>query len=600
MQPAQQRPIRPWVVFGGCVLVVVVLDWAQPVLLPLAVATLLTFLLNPPVTALQRVIGRPTAVMLVVSLTFAALALLAYGLARQVTSLAAELPAYRANIREKVADIRDASRGGTVEKVQSTLEEIEKEISKGDATPPTPVIVADPPSRLAVPVWLTALAAPLGTAAIVSVLVIFMLLEHRDLRDRLAGLIGQGYLATTTHALEEAGTRVSHYLLMQSLVNVIYGVCIGVGLWWLQVPYPLLWASLGAALRFIPYVGPWLAAGGPIVITLAALPGWTQPLLVIGFFIALELFTNMVLETVLYAGAAGVTQVALLIAVAFWTWLWGPLGLLVATPLTVCLVVLGKHVPGLRFLSTLIADQPPLSPDAMFYQRLLARNRGDAWDVLKRQLEAHTREEIYDAVLLPSLSYAERDRARGDLSADEERQIAALTLELVATLDDHLDKDDAAAEGPPAGVERLRILGYPVDAAGDEVALHMLSRLLHDLPVTLDIQSPQMLISEMIETAAAERYPVVCLADLPPSAAARTRYIIKRLRQAAPHATVLVGRWGPLTVTDEPAEALLDAGAAHVAQTLVQTRNQLRELAGHIVPPTSAVIPDTRVSAPRV
>ena len=604
------RGIRPWVVFGGCVLIVVVLEWAEPVLLPTAIAILLTFLLNPPVTALQRTIGRPAAVVLIVSVVFGGLALLGYGIARQVGTLAEELPAYRENIRQKVADVRAASRGGAVETVQTTLKEIETEMTKeDDSARPTPVVMAsEAAGLLAIPTWLTGLAAPLATAGLVSVLVIFMLLEHRDMRDRLAGLIGQGYLATTTRALEEAGTRVSHYLMMQSLVNAIYGVCVGLGLWWLDVPYPLLWATLGATLRFIPYIGPWLAAGGPILITLAALPGWTPTFYVVGFFTALELFTNLVLETVLYAGAAGVTQVALLIAVAFWTWLWGPLGLLLSTPLTVCLVVLGKHVPGFQFLSTLIADQPALGPDAMLYQRLLARNPGDAWDVIERQLQSQTREEIYDNVLLPPLSYAERDQRAGELSAAQEQEVAALTLDLLRDLDEvddaaSGDGEDGAAPGDAkddATAVRLRILGYPVAAKSDEVALHLLSRLLRDLPVAFQIQSAQMLISEMIAMVSAERIPIVCLADLPPSEAAKTRYIIKRLRQAAPHTTVLVGRWGPPSMTDEPPEALLEAGAAHVAQTLVQTRNQIRELAAHVVPASSAVIPDTRVSAPRV
>jgi predicted PurR-regulated permease PerM len=603
MPHSPARGIRPWIVFGGCVLVIVVLDWAEPVLLPTAIAILLTFLLNPPVTALQRIIGRPAAVALIVSIVFGGLALLAYGLTRQVTSLAAELPGYRQTIRQKVADIRDVSRGGAVEKVQSTLKEIETEMAKGaEPAPSRVIVVSETAGQLAMPAWLTMLTAPLATAGLVSVLVIFMLLEHRDMRDRLAGLIGQGYLATTTRALEEAGTRVSHYLLMQTLVNAIYGACVGAGLWWLGVPYPLLWASLGATLRFIPYIGPWMAAGGPILISLAALPGWTPTFYVLAFFTALELFTNLVLETVLYAGAAGVTQVALLIAVAFWTWLWGPLGLLLSTPLTVCLVVLGKHVSGFRFLSTMIADQPALGPDARLYQRLLARNPTDAWDVIKEQLAASTREEIFDNVILPPLSYAERDRESGELTVEQERGVAQLTLELLHDLDDldDRDADRPAATGRDASVPRLRILGYPVAALSDEVALHLLSRLLRDLPVSLEIQSVQMLISEMVALVSAERYPVVCLADLPPSEAAKTRYIIKRLRQAAPHVTILVGRWGPPSIGEEPSEALLEAGASHVAPTLVQTRNHVRELAAHIVPATSAVIPDTRVSAPRV
>ena len=174
---------------------------------------------------------------------------------------------------------------------------------------------------------------------------------------------------------------------MQSLVNAIYGVVAGLGLYFLGVPYALVWGMLGAALRFVPYLGPVLGAGAPILVSLAALPGWTGPLSVLGMFIVLELFTNLVLETVLYAGAAGVSQVALLISVAFWTWLWGPLGLLMATPLTVCLVVLGKHVPGLAFVGTLMADTPPLAPDYGYYQRLLARDPGEAADLIERHIK---------------------------------------------------------------------------------------------------------------------------------------------------------------------------------------------------------------------
>ena len=210
-----------------------------------------------------------------------------------------------------------------------------------------PVVVApEAASAFAGFSWLGPIVGPLGTAGLVVALVMFMLLERRDLRDRLIGLFGHGRLASTTKAFDEAGSRVSRQLLMQSLVNLVYGVGVGIGLYFLGVPYPFVWAALGAALRFIPYVGPVLGAGAPILVSLAALEGWRGPLVVVALFVVLELFTNLVLETVLYAGAAGVSQVALLVSVAFWTWLWGPLGLLLATPLTVCLVVLGKHVPG--------------------------------------------------------------------------------------------------------------------------------------------------------------------------------------------------------------------------------------------------------------
>jgi len=322
----------------------------------------------------------------IVTLVFVVLGLAGWGLARQMDHLATDLPAYRLNILAKIADVRGAGKGGTVEKLQETIEEIKTDLGKADAPngrPPQRVQVdAAPEAGFPGFAWLGPIIGPLGTAAMVVALVIFMLLERRDLRDRLIGLIGHGRLTVTTKAFDEAGSRVSKQLLMQSLVNGIYGVVAGVGLYFLGVPYPLVWGALGAALRFVPYLGPVLGAGAPILVSLAALPGWAGPLSVIGMFAALELFTNLVLETVLYAGAAGVSQVALLVSVAFWTWLWGPLGLLMATPLTVCLVVLGKHVPGLTFLGTLLSDAPALTPEMAFYQRVLADNPDGAASVM--------------------------------------------------------------------------------------------------------------------------------------------------------------------------------------------------------------------------
>ena len=359
------NPLTPWITFAGSVLIIVVLYWAQAVLVPVALAVLISFVLTPPVTWLERWIGRVPAVLIAVTLVFAVLGLAGWGLVRQMENLAEELPGYRVNILAKIADVRGAGKGGTVEKLQETIEEIKTDLGKTDApagraTAPV-MITSELVSGFPAIAWLGPIVGPLGTAALVVVLVIFMLLERRDLRDRLIGLFGQGRLTVTTKAFDEAGSRVSRQLLMQSLASLVYGVVAGLGLYFLGVPYPLVWGALGAALRYVPYVGPVIGAGGPILASLAAMPGWAGPLSVMGMFVVLELFTNLVLETALYAGAAGVSQVALLVSVAFWTWLWGPLGLLMATPLTVCVVVLGRHVPGLSSLGTLMADTPALA-----------------------------------------------------------------------------------------------------------------------------------------------------------------------------------------------------------------------------------------------
>ena len=430
------QTLKPWVIFAGCVLVIVVLYWAQAVLVPIALAVLLTFVLTPPVSWLERWLGRVPAVLAAVTLAFIVLGLAGWGLARQMEHLADDLPTYRVNILAKIADVRGAGQGGSVEKLQETIEGIKTDLGKSSeptGTAARPVVVtSEPVTGFSGFSWLGPIVGPVGTAGLVLALVIFMLLERRDLRDRLIGLFGHGQLTVTTKAFDEAGTRVSRQLLMQSVVNLVYGIAAGLGLYVLGVPYPLVWAALGAALRFIPYIGPVIGAGAPILVSLAALPGWAGPLWVMGLFVVLELFTNLVLETVLYAGAAGVSQVALLVSVAFWTWLWGPLGLLMATPLTVCLVVLGKHVPGLEFVGMLMADTPALAPEFGYYQRLLARDQGEAADLIEQHIKTEAPRSVYDALLLPALNYAERDRLEQRLSLEEETAVIDATRELLS------------------------------------------------------------------------------------------------------------------------------------------------------------------------
>ncbi len=571
-------------------LIVVVLYWAQAVLVPLALAILLTFVLTPPVTWLQRWVGRVPAVLLVATLVFALLGLAGWAVTRQMNHLVDDLPGYRANIREKIADVRGAGKGGAVEKLQETLEGIKTDMGEADAPrgpAARPVVVAtDESSWLSGFGWLGPLVAPLGKAGLVAAMVIFMLLERRELRDRLIGVIGRGQVATTTKAFDEAGTRVSRQLLMQSLVSVVYGVCVYVGLYFLDVPYPMVWAVLGAAFRFIPYVGPMLGAGAPILVSLAALDGWSGPLMVIALFVVLELFTNLVLETVLYAGAAGVSQVALLVSVAFWTWLWGPLGLLMASPLTVCLVVLGKHVPGLSFVGTLMADTSALAPEHGYYQRLLARDQSEAAELIDSHIRTDPPDTVYDTLMLPALSYAERDRLERRLSPDEEAAIVDATRELIVDAAESVRRLKGAETiaAPPAGSEDpailgprepLDVFGYAVNGVNDEVALSMLAHLVDDLPICMEILGTRMQAQELIALVRDRKFSVVCFADLPPSPSSKTRYLVKKLRAALPDVRIAVGRWAPPPLADESAQALRDAGANHVASLLVESRDYL-------------------------
>ena len=577
------QTLKRWVTFAGCVLVIVVLYWAQAVLVPIALAVLLTFVLTPPVTWLERWLGRVPAVLATVTLVFIVLGLAGWGLARQMDHLADDLPTYRVNILAKIADVRGAGKGGSVERLQETIEGIKTDLGQSSAPSgraSRPVVVT---SELVTGFpgfsWLGPIVGPVGTAGLVLAMVIFMLLERRDLRDRLIGLIGHGRLTVTTKAFDEAGTRVSRQLLMQSLVSVVYGIAAGLGLYVLGVPYALVWAALAAALRFIPYLGPVIGAGAPILVSLAALPGWGGPLSVVGLFVVLELLTNLVFETVLYAGAAGVSQVALLVSLAFWTWLWGPLGLLMATPLTVCLVVLGKHVPGLEFVGMVMADTPALAPEFGYYQRLLARDQSEAADLIEQHIKTEAPRSVYDALLLPALNYAERDRLEQRLSLDEEAALIDATRELLSDAAESIQRlqpeSSAPADTLPAPREPLRVLGWATNGIADELALQMLGHVLDDLPIVVEITKGRMLASELVSLVEAQGVSVVCLADLPPSPPSKTRYLVKRLHAALPEVRILVGRWGPPALADDSTQLLRDAGATLVASTLAETRTYL-------------------------
>ena len=592
--------VTAWVAFAGCVLVVAVLYWAQAILVPIALATLLAFLLAPAVDLLERWVGRVASVLVVVALTSALVGLAGWGLFRQASAMVDELPQYRMNIRHKIADVRWLGRGSAVERLQRTMDDIKEEVvgpQPAPGSPEKPIVVS--PERLedtwGLRAWVGPLLAPLATAGLVVVLVIFMLLERDELRNRLLGVFGSGTLAVTTRAFDEAARRVSRYLFMQSLVNVIFGVGVTLGLVAIGVPYALLWGVLAAALRFIPYVGPWIGAGAPIVVSLAALPGWTPGLLVVTLFIVLELFTNLVLETYLYADAAGVSQVALLIAVAFWSWLWGALGLLLATPLTVCLVVLGKHVPGLQPVATLMTDLPALEPPARCYQRLLARDFAEASRLVDEHLGEHEPETVYDDLLLPVLAYAERDRLSQHLTADDARHIVAATRELVRDAAVVLRaRTPAVASGAPE-----RIAGFAVEAEADELALEMLGVLLEPTGLAIELAPARLLPSELLTFLEQGRYRIACLADLPPSPASKTRYVVRKLRGTLTDLKVLVGRWAPPELADDALQPLVEAGATYAARTLLETRDQLARLMGDDAKKSNGLAPMPRASGDR-
>jgi predicted PurR-regulated permease PerM len=579
------RTLRPLVIFAGFVLVTAVLYWARPVLMPVALAVVFAFLLSPVVGALQRRLGRVVSLLLVVVLGFSVLGGITWIVATQVASLADELPKYRANIRKKISVMRGAGKDSSLDKMQSTVKDVIDELQKPDERKARPqeVIVRDqaPPDVWSVPGAIKPYVEPLATAGLVVVLVVFMLAERQELRNRIIRLVGYGRLTLTTKALDEAALRITRYLVMQSLINTTYGVALGLGFFLIGVPYAVLLGFLAAVLRFIPYIGPWLGFALPAVLSLGVFPGWTQPLLVLALFVVVEIVVSSVVEPLLYGQSAGLSQVALLVAIAFWTWLWGPIGLLLATPLTVCLVVLGKYVPQLDFITILLSDEPVLDPDVAFYQRLLAGDLDEAADIVEEHVKTHPVEQVYDEVLVAALAAAHRDGALGRLDPGDLHVVYTAAREVVDDLDareGEIGEAARARDGGAAadGVPRARVLGLPTTDEADELALVMLRQLLSSSRCEMEVLSSRMLSAEMLERVRERPPSIVCIGGLRPGGGARARYLAKRLHARFPDVKILVGRWGQRGTGDA---ALFRApGVEDVGTTLRESRDHVLAL----------------------
>ncbi len=577
------------------VLIISSLYWAQAVLIPIALAIMLTFLLSPVASASERIgLGRLPSVILIVVLTFSLLAAIGWVVTLQLTSLGNELPKYTGNVKQKIADVRGAGKGGALERVQKAIEEVKDEIQKEDVPlkdkeKPRPVVVqAEESSRFwPIPLASAAMLEPLAQAGLVIVLVIFMLIQREDLRNRLIRLVGYGRLTVTTRALEEAGQRISRYLLMQTIINSSFGLAVGFALYLIGLPYAILWGFLAAVLRFIPYVGPFAAAIMPSALSLAVFEGWMWPILVVGPFLALELLNNMVLEPLLYGESAGVSGVGLLVAIAFWTWLWGPIGLVLATPLTVCVVVLSKYVPQMDFIGVLMSDEPAMKSNISYYQRLLAMDQDEAAEIVDGHLKTHPAEQIYDDLLVPALNYVRRDRELGRLTENDEQFVFQATREILEDLntrepqiiESSSNASEAAMvvdENPSATSPKVRIIGCPARDEADELALLMFRQLLDSTRYEIELMSDETLTSEVVSLVGEKSPALICIATLPPGGLAQTRYLCKRLRARFPNLKIAVGRWG--TASGDNNKILLSAGADKVGTTMIETRDQVIQL----------------------
>jgi hypothetical protein len=373
--------------------------------------------------------------------------------------------------------------------------------------------------------------------------------------------------------MDEAGSRVSKYLLMQLVVNVTYGIPVAIGLYFIGVPNAILWGALSAVLRFIPYVGPWIAAAFPILLSLAVSPSWTAPLLTVGLFIVLELFSNNVMEPWLYGSSTGVTPIALIVAALVWTWLWGPVGLVLATPLTVCLVVMGRHIPRLAFLSIVLSDEEPLTPAEDCYHRLHRAGEHDVMELVETFLKSNPPHALFDSMLIPVITAAETDHRLGLL---ETPQLDFIEQGLRDILEDlELQRDAAVAE--PVGEVSLRVCCVPARGYRDELAGEMLVHLLRHNGQPASNASARLISGDLIGWVREEDVTVACISVVAPSTVVHARYLCSKLRRNFPDLIIIVGLWGPAETDSDIVKVLKDSGAHEIVTTVEDASDRVSQ-----------------------
>jgi predicted PurR-regulated permease PerM len=619
------------------VAIVSALYFGREVLVPIALALLLSFALAPLVRILQGWrIPRALAVIVVVLVAFAGIFSLCALMVSQVNQLAGELPRYQTTLREKIQSLRGAAAGTTtLERASQVLQDLSSELDKPAASRPAigvptgtaaspdrpiPVEVKQPdPGALQTLVALiTPLIHPLATTGIVVIFVIFILMQRQDLRNRLVRLAGSQDLQRTTAALDDAGQRLSRLFLTQLGLNAAYGIVVGLGLWLIGVPSAPLWGMLAMILRFVPYIGAIISAIFPLVLAAAVGPDWTMVLWTGLMFLILEPVVGQIIEPLLFGHSSGLSPVAVIASATFWTWLWGPVGLILATPLTICLVVLGRHVDRLSFLDVMFGDQPALSPAELVYQRMLARDPVEAAEQAQKFLKDKPLVAYYDEVLLEGLRLAQADADRGSLDDERKLHIRDAVAEIVDDLGSHTDKikpppeidgEDAAAS-PLAQLDKSEeeakaaprqlpaswrtpkpVLCIPGLGLLDETVALMVAQLVERHGIGARAEQANALSMSRIFGLDMKEVALICLCYVEDATSAQIRYAVRRLRRKAPDAFILIALVGAAEGIDEQIVREF-ADVALVKHSLAETVERILEQSTALPKESDAPSPD--------
>jgi predicted PurR-regulated permease PerM len=557
--------------------VIAVLYFGRELLVLLALAALLTFLFAPLVKRLERWLGKIGAVLFVVSSMFAVTISAGWIITQQAMDVAGKFPDYKGNIQAKLRSVQDSG-GKITSMISGALQslDVKTPVPAPRASKQAGSLPANPPDQKPIPVEvvngagetfqmarsvLASLLAPFGTAALVCLLLIFMLLQRRDLRDRMIRLVGEGHIHETTNALDDAGQRISKYLVMLVVVNATYGIVLAIALSWLGLPNAVLWGALAAVLRFLPYVGPWIAAAFPIVLSLASSPSWMTPVLTIAVFLILELASNNIMEPWLYGNSTGVTPFALVVAALVWTSLWGPVGLLLSTPLTVCLVVMGRHIPRLSFLSILLSDEAPTTLADECYQRLLIPREHDEMEFVDKYLGDNPLTALFDQILIPVVISAEIDFRSGALDRDQHERILQGTTRILEELEDRLAIDP---ENGDILNRSFAICCVPTRSARDQLPSIMLRILMADHGIHVMTPPPEASSKDILEWLTARTPDIICLSCLPPASHQHGRGLSAKLHAALPSCEIVFGLWGRSAIPSEASTSLKKTGVKRI------------------------------------
>lgn len=631
----QARPAPPSRQRGGFLaseplllvgLVILTLYFARDLLAPMAFALVLNFLLSPAVDRLERWrLSRAPAVVLVILIFFSGLGVTAWVVARQLVHVAELLPDYRENIQTKLDSLHTPI-GGAAGNAIGTLEEMTEQLSShANATiappaepetplttrhrrlrqplpetplpdknatsqQPTPVQVVEPPVSVGryLQEIFSPILRPLAACGIVMVFTVYMLMNREDLRNRLLLLAGMGRLSLMTQALRDAAERISNYLVWQFVTNVLFGLLFGVGLKLIGVPNATLWGALAAILRYIPYVGAAIAGLLPVIFAVAIFPHWRQVFEIAGLYAGLEFTTSNFFEPWLYGWRTGISALALLASAIFWTLLWGWPGLVLATPLTVCLIVLGRHVPQLRFLHVLLGEDAELTPEAKFYERMLAMDQNEAHSIADRFLTKRPLLDFYDSVLLPALGLVEQDRHRGSFDESRGNYLLLSATELVAELSEYkAEAILAASENGAAPVtnpepsevhlKRAPVICIPAGDQADELTAMVLAQLLEQSCHNTLLLPTTSVTPEILERLGQDRGTILCISALPPFVFTQTRTLCQRIREQLPENRILIGLWQSPQSPEMMRERFGSARPDRVVTTLAEAIAQIEQ-----------------------